>query len=348
MFKKAKLTLSIFIMVLMIFGIFSTVQAEEITMKIAMGDSTHINVGDERLPFITYAQLTAFGNAVNELSNGDITIDIYTSGALGSDREALEQLNQQIIHGVSTNEGVLPNWYDPIQVLALPYIFEDETVAWDVLDGPFGEKMFDDMAEKSNYRVISVGSNGGYRMFANNERPLEKPSDFEGLKIRTQEIPAQMELVEGQGALPTSVSWPEVYNALQTGVVDGAELPLVGAVAQSHQEVIDYVTIDKHLYSPMFLVINEEWYRSLSEEHQAAVKKAGRIAGTTSRGFSLYSASKVVEYFKDEGIEVSVLSNEQREALKENSYSKVREWLVDEVGESWVSEFEEAVENATK
>lgn len=347
MFKKTKLTLSMMIIFFIIVGMFSAVQAQEIIMKLAMGDSSHINVGDERLPFITYAQLTAFGNAVNELSNGEIAVDIYTNGALGSDREALEQLNQQIIHGVATNEGVLPNWYNPIQVLALPYIFEDETIAWDVLDGPFGQKMFDDMAEKSNYRVISVGSNGGYRMFANNERPLEEPADFEGLKIRTQEIPAQMELVEGQGALATSVSWPEVYNALQTGVVDGAELPLVGAVAQSHQEVIDYVTIDKHLYSPMFIVINEEWYRSLSEENQEAIRKAGRIAGTTSRGFSLYSASKVVEFFKDEGIEVSVLSTEQREALKDNSYSKVREWLVDEVGETWVTDFEEAVEEAT-
>ena len=97
----------------------------------------------------------------------------------------------------------------------------------------------------------------------------------------------------------------------------------------------------------MFIVINEEWYRSLSEEHQEAVRKAGKIAGTTSRGFSIYSASKVVEYFKAEGIEVSVLSTEQRDALKENSYSKVREWLVNEVGETWVSEFEEAVAEAS-
>ncbi|HKL13753.1 MAG TPA: TRAP transporter substrate-binding protein DctP [Halanaerobiales bacterium] len=343
--KKLIFTLSFILLITMLFS-GSLLAQDQIVMKMAIGDSKYINVGDETIPFITYAQMSVFKNVVEQLSNGQISAEIYAGGTLGDDRTVLEQLKKGVIHGVATNEGVLPNWYKPIQVVALPYVLNNELVAWKVFDGEFGQKMFDDMAEKTDFRVISVGSNGGFRMFANNVRPLRKPEDFEGLKIRTQQIPAQMELVKGQGASPTAVSWPEVYSALQTGVVDGAELPVVGAVAQNHHEVVDYITLDKHLFSPMFIVINETWYRDLDPELQRAVKVAGEMAGTASRGMSQYSLSKVVSFFRDQGIEVTTLTEEEREVLKENSYSKVRDWLEERVDEEWITGFEQAVAEA--
>lgn len=345
MLKKTSLLILVFVFLAVFLGT-NFVQAEQITMQMAIGEPSHINIGDEELPFITYAMMRTFGDVAGELTDGQIEVDIFTDGALGSDREALEQLNQGLIHGVATNEGVLPNWYEPIQVLALPFMFDNQAVAWEVLEGEFMNEMYDDMAEKENYRIISIGSNGGFRMIGNNVRPLRTPEDFEGLNIRTQEIPAQMELVEGQGASATSVSWPEVYNALQTGVVDGAELPVVGAVAQSHHEVLDYVTISKHLYSPMFIVINEEWYQDLEPDHREAIRIAGKVAGTVGRGMSEYSVGRVIEMFEEEDIEVSILSAEEREVLRENSFEPVREWLANEIDEEWIIGFEEAVEEA--
>lgn len=345
MFKK---TLLIAISAFLMIGLVSMGAAAQSTvhMQIASSDNPYINVGQERIPYITYAQLKVFANVAGELSGGRITVEVFGSGVLGDDRTVIEQMQANIIQGVTTNDGVLNNWYPPIQVFSLPFVIDNELVAYEVLDGPFGQKMVEDMAAATGLRLITLGCNSGFRMFANNVRPLVTPDDFAGLRIRTQQIPAQMELVSGQGASPTAVAWSEVYTALQTGVVDGAELPVVASLNQNLQEVIQYITLGKHLYGPVFLVVSEQWYQNLDPELQTAIRLAGEAATYASRGFSAYSTSSVVDYFRTQGIEVTVLNAEEREVLKENSLPAVRSWLVETIGEEWILEFEEAVEEA--
>lgn len=324
----------------------SVALAQEYTVRLPNVDPPLSKVGDLTYPNHTYAMMRTFKDALESLSGGRIAVELYPSGTLGDLRENLEAVQAGVLEAATPNEATISGFFPKIQLTTIPYIFSNAVVAWDVLDGEWGSTLFDEMAATTGLRAVAIGENAGFRIWANNVRPVVAPTDMGGMKIRTMEITAHQEMVSSLGALPTAIPWLEVYNALQTGVVDGAELPVIGTLQQNLQEVIKYATIDQHVYSLVFIVVNEQWFQDLPAELREAVVIAGRQAAVAGRGLSQTLVGDVIEEFRNRGVEITASSPEQIGVFRDTAQPKVLEWMVDQFGEEQVDSFMAAVKKA--
>jgi tripartite ATP-independent transporter DctP family solute receptor len=347
LFSREKMLFSI-LMAFMLFTVsaLSFAAPKKIVMKVSSNDGTTIKIGDKTYPYYVYTTLSSFKTAVEELSEGRIEVEIYLNGVLGDHRTTMENMKRGLIQGVTPAEGDLATWFPPIQVITTPYAFKSEPVAWEVLDGPFGKQLFNQMRAKTGFRVVAIGANGGFRIFGNTKRPLKTPTDMKGLKIRTMNIPAHMETVKALGGTPTPIAWTEVYTALQTGVVDGSELPTVGTLTQNLHEVLKYITIDRHAFSSTFLLVDEKWFKSLPKDLQNCILTAGRFSTTASRGVAAFTVEEVMQYFQKRGIQVNRLSPEAQKRWAAVVQPKVLPWMRKQVGDKLVNEFLKACDTA--
>lgn len=320
--------------------------AQEYMVRLPNVDPPIAHVGDLSYPNHSYAMMRTFKDALEGLSGGRIAVELYPSGTLGDLRDNLEAVQAGILEAATPNEATISGFYPKIQLTTIPYIFSNAVVAWDVLDGPWGQAMVDDMAATTGLRAVSIGENAGFRIWANNVRALETPEDMSGLKIRTMEITAHQEMVSSLGASPTAIPWLETYGALQTGVVDGAELPIIGTLQQNLQEVLKYATLDQHVYSLVFIVVNEQWYQNLPPELQQAVNIAGRQAAVAGRGVSQTLVGDVLNEFRDRGVEITVASPEQVTVFRETAQPPVLNWMSGQFGQDEVDGFLAAVSEA--
>jgi TRAP-type C4-dicarboxylate transport system substrate-binding protein len=192
-----------------------------IICKIGFTDPPTIKLGDEEVDGVAWAQMFAFKSAMEKYSRGRVKVELYANGRLGDNKSMIEQVLNGNIFGVCTGNAAFAPFYNRCQVLDAPYIFKDATTLNNVLDGPAGRKLFNDMAAKTGLRVLSWGNGGVGTCFVNRKKEVRVPADMKGLKMRVMDNPLAMELVKAIGAIPCPVAWMEVYSALQTGVVDG-------------------------------------------------------------------------------------------------------------------------------
>jgi tripartite ATP-independent transporter DctP family solute receptor len=319
--------------------------AQEFKMRITNTDAPFVQIEDLKYPYYVYGMMTAFADTLSSLSKGRVATEVYHSGTLGDLRENMESVRMGVLEATTPSEGPVSIFYPDIQVITIPYVFQNSAVAWEVMDGPFGKKLFDGMIEQG-FRAVGIGENGGFRIWGNNVRTIASPEDMAGLKIRTMEIPAHQEMVRSLGASPTAVPWMEVYSALQTGVVDGAELPTVGSLQQNLHEVLKYITIDNHVYSLSFIIVSEKWFQSLPADIQEAVLLAGRIATVTSRGMVQVTVNDAMRYFSDNGIEVTNGSGDAQQEFREMAQPGVIKWMEETLSPEIVAEFIQAVRDA--
>lgn len=257
---------------------------DPVVIKIAFTDGAMTTIGDNRLPHPSYAAMLAFKNSVEKSSGGAISVELYPGGVLGDAKSNMEQILSGQLQGATPADGAVAPFYANIQAFAIPYLFSDALEAYDLLDSDVATMIFEDMAATSGFRVLASYDNGGFRNFSNSARMVRSASDMDGLKIRTMDIPAHMEMVRTLGASPTPIAFLELYSALQSGVVDGQENSAITTLSASLQEVQDYYTLDGHLLGIAYLVIGEEFFQSLSPELQECVIRGGLEAEIAARG----------------------------------------------------------------
>ena len=294
---SALLSLVVVIAMLSLFGGVS--EAKPIVMKLAENqpDSNPVSVA-----------MYKFADLVAEKSNGELKIEVYTGAQLGQEPESIEQVQAGVIEFARVNSVVLANVAKKMGVFTLPYIFKGTEHKFNVLDGPVGQEVAKDL---ENYGMVGLGyMEAGSRCFYTTEgHKIEKLSDLKGLKIRVQPAPISIKMMELLGATPTPMNYGEVYSALQTGVIDGAENDYVSYETSSHYEVAKYYTVDSHLSPPALLLMNLNTFNSLSPEHQQVIKAAAAEAVAFERKAMLehedVSKNKVVEA----GVEVIEIDN---------------------------------------
>ncbi|WP_245873117.1 DctP family TRAP transporter solute-binding subunit [Albidovulum inexpectatum] len=276
----------------------------------------------------------------------DLTVELFPAGALGNENELIEQAQEGLTQVVMVS-GAMSRVCKAAQVLDIPYVFPDPTVAWEVLDGPFGKALADHCLAESGLRTLAYGETG-VRHFTNNVREIRTPDDMAGLKFRVQPIPLYVEMVKGLGAEPTPVPWTEVPNALATGVVDGQENPIGVIYGNNLHQMQKYLTLDGHVYATDFLVINEDFYQSLSEKDRAVIQRAARIAGTMGRAIQQFSTAQGLEAVAKDGMQVYSPTAEELAQFRDRAQPAVVEWLRGELGDqaSWIDQLQEAVAQA--
>lgn len=293
------------------------------------------------------ADAMAFKDYVESMSGGRITVEIYPACQLGSEREMLEGVKVGSIEMANTSEGPVAGFYPEILATAIPYAFKNRRVAWEVMDGPYGQRLTADILKKTGLRCLDINDNG-YRNFTNNVRPVKTPADLKGLKIRTMENPAHMKMVNAMGAIATPIAWAETYTALQLGTVDGQENPVSLIVAKRFYEVQKNCTLDGHIFSIDFTWINEKFYQSLPHDLRQVVQDGAEMSGLVHRGMKILTNALGVDVLKKKGMAVYTPTDEERQMFKEASQKPVIEWIKTKIDPSRVDEFLRAIDEAEK
>jgi len=210
--------------------------------------------------------MVKMGEDLFERSGGKLKLEIYPSQQLGTERECLELLQIGSLDMTKVSVGVLENFAPKIKVLGLPYLFRDRQHSFDVLDGPIGQMLLN---EGEKYWLKGLGYyDAGSRSFYTMNKPIDKPSDLEGEKIRVMESVTAVNMVKALGGSPTPISWGELYTSLQQGVVDGAENNPPSFYLSRHYEVCKYYSLDEHTVLPDVLLIGTYAWNKLNEQEQ--------------------------------------------------------------------------------
>jgi len=216
-----------------------------------------------------------FARLVKERSNGRMVVEVYHSKQLGEERAVIEQVQLGAIDMTRVSISAVSAFVRDLDAFQLPYLYRDAAHMWKVLNGPIGEEILK-KHEASNF--VGVGwFEGGSRNFYT-KKQVKTVSDLKGMKIRVQQAPLMVGMVEALGAVATPLPYGEVYSALQTGVVDGAENNWPSYLTTSHYEVAKYFITDEHTRVPEITVGSKKVFDKLSKEDQAIIFKAAKDA----------------------------------------------------------------------
>jgi tripartite ATP-independent transporter DctP family solute receptor len=343
MFSKKSILLTMAILMVFSCFIFSISYAADapIVLKLAHADATDVFTSRK------HAQCMIFANLVNARGGGRIEVQVYGAGALGAEREYVEAIMAGTVQaGIAS--GVMGGFLREAMVTDIPYLFPSASIAWKVLDGPFGDKLSDLLLEKTGLRNLAFAE-VGFRHFTNDVRPIKSPVDVKGLKIRVQENPLFMTLIKALGGNPTPIAWTEVYTALQTGVVDGHENPISSTVFAKIYEVQKYLTLDGHVYGVDWFIINNKFFKSLPEDLQYIIVDCAIISSVVGRGLQQLN-SNVVGYqtVKDYGMEIYAPTEEEMAQFRAAAQGPVIEWLKTEISIDLINEALEVVEKTVE
>lgn len=309
----------------------------QITIRIAHADPAD--------PFVAqkHAQALTFKALVESGSGGRIRVEVYPAGQLGGEREYLEAVNLGTIEmGVAS--GAMAGFFPEAMVFDIPYLFSSQAVAWRVLDGPFGQKISELMEQKTNMINLAYGE-VGFRHFTNNVRPVRTPADMGGLRIRVQETPVYVRLVESLGGSPTPIAWTETYSALDQRVVDGQENPVSTIDYAKLYEVQRYLTLDGHSYGVDFTVINKRFFNSLSSEDQALIRSAAFTAARVNQGIKALNEAMSLDKLQ-QTMEVYAPTAEELAQFRALAQPAVIDWLRTQIDPALINEVLEAVREA--
>ena len=207
-----------------------------------------------------------------EKSGGKLQITVYPSQQLGTERECLELLQIGSLGMTKVSSSVLEGFAPDFKVFSLPYIFRDEKHKFDFFESDLGKSLLRS-TEKFWLRGLCY-YDAGSRSFYTKDKPILTPDDLKGLKIRTQESPTSVKLVNALGGSATPIAWGELYTALQQGVVDGAENNPPSFYTSKHYEVCKYYSLDEHTSVPDVLLISTIIWDELSDQEKQWLQEA--------------------------------------------------------------------------
>ncbi|UCF94738.1 MAG: DctP family TRAP transporter solute-binding subunit [Desulfobacterales bacterium] len=289
------------------------------------------------------AAALAFKNYVEANTQGSLTVEIYPASQLGNAITVLEGLKLGSIEMGVVHDGPISPVFKPFMVYAIPYLFDDQAMAWSVVDGPFGQELAEAMRAATGIRMFALADNG-IRHFTNSKRVIQSPADMKGLKIRVMPGPIWSKLVDSLGASPSPVPWPELPAALQQGVVDGQENGVTNILAASLYQNQKYISLDGHVYSWHAYLMNDRFYAGLTPEEQKVIHKGVEIAKVIHRGMTSAQDMNAPTMLSGVGMQVTPLSPDQVAAFRQQAQPAVVSWVKEQIGEEWVQKIFDAIE----
>jgi tripartite ATP-independent transporter DctP family solute receptor len=276
-----------------------------------------------------------FKEAVEKRSNGDLKIQIFPNNALGDDVEAAQQMQFGALQAAIIPTAKLSNFVPAMQIADLPFLFPSPKVAHAVLDGEAGNKLLATL-DKAGLKGVTFWESG-FKQFTCN-RPINQPADFKGRKVRVMESPIIMEQFRAVGANPVPIAFGETYNALQQGVVDCQENPLVSITKMKFYEVQSDVVISNHAYLAYAFVFSKRWFDKQSKENQKILVDAAREATPFQREETARREAGYIATIKQSGTKVSSLKPEQL-AEFQKATRPVHTKFADKIGKDLLNTF---------
>jgi tripartite ATP-independent transporter DctP family solute receptor len=273
-----------------------------------------------------HIQAEAVAKEVFEKTNGEVKINVFPSNQLGQQREMNEGLQLGTLDIVLTSSAVLAQFAPKTQVIDLPYIFRGRQHAYTVFDGPLADEIYSGVKAIGTY--VTTWENG-VRHFVNNVRPIRTPADMKGLKIRVMENKVYIEMTKLLGANPTPMAYGELYTALQQKTVDGADAPAGNIHTERFYEVLKYLTLDAHSYSPSIVLVSNNLGKKIGEKNARIITDTFKKHTKLQRDLSIRDETEKLKLLKKEGMDIYDPTPEEKKQFMDavkpvwNQFSKI-------------------------
>lgn len=264
-----------------------------------------------------------FKEVVEAESDGRIEVQIFPAAQLGGDVEIIEQMQMGLVDIGFPPTATLGNFEPKMQILDLPFLITSYDDVETVLDGEIGRELLDTLDQHGLYGVNFWGA--GFRHMTNNERPIRKPEDLKGVRMRTMQSPVVLSTYKNFDANPTAMAFTEVYNGLQQGVVHGQENPFANIYTMRFHEVQDHLTLTNHAYHAYAASMNKNTWDSLPEDLQAVVLKGFEEGKDAARQFTVEYDTEAMNKISDQ-IAIIELTDEERENFVQKSLPVHKEY----------------------
>ncbi|SBS38407.1 2,3-diketo-L-gulonate-binding periplasmic protein YiaO precursor [Marinomonas spartinae] len=244
-----------------------------------------------------------FKKEVEAHSHGDIKVNIFPHGQLGTDSQLIQETRLGVITfsivGLNNYSGLLPE----SSAFTLPFMFPNRKTAYKVLDGKVGQSV---LANMEQFGIKGLGyPENGYRNITNNRGPIREPSDLKGLRMRVNGSKALNDMFALLGANPTQIPASELYNALETNVVNAQDQPIPVTLSYKLYEVQKYLSLTQHAYSPLVFVMNLKKFNKLSPENQKIIMSSAKDAIAMQRKLSVDKEAKMISELEAHGMKVN-------------------------------------------
>ena len=261
-----------------------------------------------------YISMEKFAADVAEKTNGHVTVEVFGNGQLGTEKEMLEQ----VVAGVT--QGMRGGQYDfspRLLMFTLPFLANNRAEVTALLQSDLAKKVSAEAAETTGTVIINLCDAGGFRQFSNNTRPLTKPEDLKGLKMRTNGMKTIDLTFQAMGANTVSVPYADLYMGLKTSIADGQENPWVNVEGMKFYEVQKYFTEVNYQFHPDPFYVNAEWWNSLPAEFQAILTECATAMGEYNDQLIDQNSDAAKQVVVDFGCEVYVPTAEELAAFQE-------------------------------
>jgi tripartite ATP-independent transporter DctP family solute receptor len=268
------------------------------------------DVHPEGYPTVTAVE--EMGQALSKATDGRLSVQMYASMQLGGEKEAIEQAQIGAIALARVSVGALGPVVPDLNVLNLPFLFRDTAQAQKVLDGAIGQELLDKVTNSPTANIVGLcWMDAGARNMYDTKHPINDMADLKGLKVRVMGNPMFVDMMNALGGNGVAMGYDQVFTALQTGVVDGAENNPPSFVFDNHYQVAKYYTLTEHLIVPEMLVFSKPIWNKLSKDDQALVQKLGREAQMRERVLWNEYQDKALAKMKEAGIQVVTITDKK-------------------------------------
>lgn len=275
-----------------------------------------------------------FADLVSQKSGGKIKITIYPNAALGGDPQNLAAVRGGILDFTTMATGLLSGLNKEFMIFDFPFQFRDFREAYALSDGPVGTRLLGKLADQG---IIGLGIwDLGFRHITNSRRPITKPEDVAGLKMRVIASPIYVETFRALGANPLPMTFGEVYVALETGAIDGQDNPVGVIESAKFSEVQKFLSLTRHFYTGMPVLMSKATWDSMSPTEHAIIRDAAEEAKAEERKLVQAQEAEAIERLRKE-MQVNELAPAEVERMREK-VQPVVEKFVDEVGEALAKE----------
>ena len=278
--------------------------------------------------------LLHFKQLVEKGTGGEVEVEIFGSGALGSEVETGKQAqNGRTVQSVLLSSGAMSSFYKRYQIVATPFLFDSYAQAWGFFDSPWFADFMRGTIESSGLRYLGTfDDGGGFVAMTNNKRLIKTVDDFAGLNIRVEENPAHVATMRALGAAATPLPWGEVATALATGLADGQFNAPVVSASFKLWEVNDYTTWTGHVYNTLSWMVSDAWLSQQPEEHQRVIVASAREAIAVGHGIAAHLSvlgwADSCEKFK----ECHILDDAERVRMRDITRPAFKAWITGDFG----------------
>ncbi len=286
---------------------FTAVAASSAPLSVASAQGKAVFKASDVQPagYPTVAATESLGRKLEAATNGRLSVQMYPSAQLGGEKETIEQTQIGAIQLLRVSAGALGPIVDDINVVNMPFLFRNRAQAEKMMDGPIGQELLDRITANATAGLVGLSwMDSGARSIYDTKRPIKSIDDLKGLKIRVIGNPIFLDMMNSLGGNGVAMGYDQVFSALQTGVIDGAENNLPSYVFSNHYTAAKYYSLTEHLIIPEVLLFSKKAWTTLPPDDQNLIKKLAREAQFEERELWKKYEQEAMEKAKAAGCEI--------------------------------------------